>query len=362
MAITSLPWLYYPTYIDPQPAATIGGTSSVLLNASGDKCGFVIVVPKTGTLDKAEFLWFAVGNNPDNGMRVSFQDVDATTGNPDGVQDQYRDVTGSPIAAGWCVPGLMTSDGTDVGSKRSVTAGQKLAIVIEYVSFVASDSISVGICTSVSNFTGSLSNYVADASSGTYSKTTGSQPLVVLKYDDGTYATPIVGGAGPVSAFTSTSYNSGSTPDEYAVAYQLPFQHRVCGLWARADINDDTDLVLYSGTTALATVSLDKDQLLSQVPGIVMGIFSTSQTQSANTTYRIGIKPTTTTNIQIYRMSFNSTAIMDAVTPGSGWYESTRTDAGAWSDTTTNRPVAGLIIDGIDFGGSSGGGSFAFVG
>ncbi len=364
MAITTVPAFWYPTFIDPQPAGSIGSLSSILMNAVNDKVAFIVTVPKPGTLDKAEFYMAAVGNNPDNGIRISFQGVDATTGFPDGVQDQYRDITGT-VSVGWQTPGLMTSDGTDGGSKRSVTQGEKVAVVIEFVSFVASDSVSPGIITSASSFTGGQSlMYTADASTGTYVKTTTSQPIVVLKYDDSTYALPTAGvGYGPVTTFTNTSYASNSTPDEYASTLQFPFGVRVIGAWARMDLNDDCDLVLYSGTSALATTSIDKDITASNVAGLFAGYFASSQTLSANTTYRIAVKPTTTTTSQIYRFTFPSTAIMNAQAPGSNWYESTRTDAGSWSDTTTNRPVVGLILDGIDAsGGASSGGSFTFVG
>lgn len=363
MAITSVDPFYYPTMMNFGSASSNLALGSVLLNASTDKVAFVFQVPKTGTLDKAEFLWSAVANNPDNGMKVSFQDLDATTGFPDTTADQFRVVTGAPITAGWAVPGLITSDGTDGGVKRSVTKGDMLSFVIEFSSFVASDSISPAVWTGASNHE-SLNCYVADASTGTYTKSATGVPLMVLKYDDGTYVAPYTGFTTfPVTALTLTSYNSGSTPDEYAVRFQMPFSCRVAGLWARVDPNDDLELVLYNGTTAEKTISIDKDNVRATTPGYVFGLFATQYTISANTTYRVAVKPTTTTNIQITRFTGTSASVLAAIPGGAEWYESTRTDAGAWSDTTTSQPMAGLIIDGIDIGsGGTGGGSFAFVG
>jgi hypothetical protein len=365
MAITAISPFWYPHISDPSPDTGSGSLTSGLLNASGDKYAFVFRCPKSGTLDKAEFLLSAVGNNPDNGIRVSFQTVDATTGLPDGTQDEYRDITGT-LSAGWQVPGLMTSDGTDVGTKRTVTVNDTIAVVIEFVSFVASDSVSVGLITTITNNGLSLSAYNADATTGTYSKASGSLPIVALKYDDGTYAIPVTGTVAcfPLTAYTATSFNSSSTPDEYAVRFQLPIAARIVGLWARVDPNDDFDLVLYNGTTAERTISFDKDILRSTAPGLLSGYFSSSYDVSANTTYRIAIKPTTTTNIITYRWSATNNTLLGLIPGGIEWYESTRTDAGSWTDADSNRPFAGLIISGWETGSGSGssGGSFTFVG
>lgn len=365
MAITALNQeIWIPTMPEWQTGGTIGSITSVLLNAASDKCAFVFRVPKTGTLDKAEWYLNAVSNNPDNGLRVSFQDVDVATGLPDGTQDQYRDITGALSAATWQVPGLMTSDGTDTGTKRSVTIGDRLAIVIEFVSFVASDSVGIGVLSLPSNFMQTLSAWVGDASTGTYTKATATGPIFALKYDDGTYAIP-GGPMGvlPISGLTSTSYNTGSTPDEYAARLSLPIKARAIGAWARVDANEAFDLVLYDGTTAQRTISFNSvADVKSTIPGMHFGYFSSSFDLTAAAAYRIAIKPTTATSIQVYRFSMNSTAIMATWGGGADWYESSRVDAGAWSDTTTNKVWAGLIIDGFDVSGGGGGGTRGYMG
>ena len=71
---------------------------------------------------------------------------------------------------------------------------------------------------------------------------------------------------------------------------------------------------------------------------------------SADTTYRLAVKPTTATNVSLYSFSVNAAAIMAAFVGGTQWYQSTRTDAGAWTDSTTNCPFIGLHLSQLDDG------------
>lgn len=359
MAITETPVHFVPAYLEG-PTATTFGYSALLMNASGDKVAFVVQCPKDGTLDKFEFMTGSVSNNPDNGIRCSFQDLDATTGLADGTQDQYRDITGTISGDTWQVPGLMTSDGTDGGVKRTVSSGEMIACCIEFVSFVASDSININTMASTTNNIAG-GHYVLNGTTGTYTKASNVLPVVALKYNDGTYAKfhfPI----GPWSALTNTAFNSSSSPDEYAMRLQVPIQCQAIGVWVRADIDNDVDVVLYdSGSTAQRTVSLDKDNQSAAVGQIRIYYFD-AITISANTTYRIALKPSSTSNVTVMRCTIPSNSYLAALPSGSEWYESTRTDAGAWTDTDTNIPMMGLVINGYEATAGGSGGSFTFVG
>lgn len=136
--------------------------SDLLIDAAGEKVAIVFRAPKTGTLDRAEFKLDAVTQAPVSGLRVSFQDVGAADGNPDGTQDQFRTVPQGSISAGaWVVPGLMTSDGTDGGTKRSVTKGDLIAFVVEFDSFAAGDSLEVRCMGQGANFNTTGQPYVS---------------------------------------------------------------------------------------------------------------------------------------------------------------------------------------------------------
>jgi len=320
------------------------------LNASAHKFAYVGRVPKTGTLDKFEYRMGTVNNNPDNGLRLSFQDVDLTTGDPDGVQDQFRDMTGTFVTGAWQAPGLMTSDGTDSGTKRSVTAGDLLACVIEFVSFVASDSITmVGLATSATAPQALSGNFpYVDTFAAAWSKNY-SPSTAVLKYSDGSYAS-----FGllwyPYLNVNTTTYNSGSTPDERGMVFQVPIKCQVSGFWVHADLDGDADIVLYDAASSVVlTVSTDTD-VRSQTSGANGYYACAPTTLTANVLYRLVVKPTSVTNISTYDFDVNADNLMQVVELGTNAYYTQRTDAGAWTDTTTKRPWMGLQISGIDDG------------
>lgn len=353
MAITTVPMHLIPN-VPPEANNTFQTLTAFALNAAGDKLAFVVQVPKDGTLDWFEVRIGAIGNAPDNGVRFSFQDIDATTGFPDGTADQFA-VKATPSANTWTTPdNVMTDDGTGGGVKRTVAAGAYLGCVIDYSTFVASDSFEV---TTPNHATGPWSNnYTADGSTGTYAKST-RPPCLALKYSDGTYAEfplPII----PQSAGgTATTFNNTSTPDERALRFQVPMQCRCVGAWFLADGDGDADIVLYdSGNNVLASASIDPD--VRETTGVKhFFVFWDPQTLSAATTYRIAVKPTTATSLTVYQFPVSSNGLLAAVPGGIEWYLSTRTDAGAFSDTTTARPLMGLIINGYEATAGGGGGA-----
>lgn len=358
MAITTIPMITYPGSMPCQ--ATPGSTNSVL-NAVNDKMAFVFQCPKAGTLDKAVFEVANVANQPDNGIRVSFQDVDPSTGHPDGVQDQYRDITGV-IATGWQVPGLMTSDGTDTGTKRTVTRGQLIAVVIEFVSFVASDSIAIGWYGFGTHIGFRSPPYISNAQTGTYAKDAQGMPMVGLLYSDGTYAvTP----NGPHPGIpTQISYNSGTAlADEYALRFKVPFKCRMRGVYHVTDADNNPDLVLYDASSSV----IDTMSFVSAIRSSGFGGHYTHlwpngpHTLDANTVYRISLKPGAS-NVVHWSWLVPSSGWLAAMPGGVEWYLSRRVNAGSWTDVQTQVPWASLILDGIEFTSAGGsGGSHPFI-
>jgi hypothetical protein len=348
MAITTFPRTAVPRF----SFTGVLSFASILLDASAEKFAVILRVPKTGTLHSFEFRTGAVGNNPDNGIRLSFQDVSLTTGDPDGTQDQYCDITASLSASTWQVPpNALTDDGTSGGNKRSVTAGDLVACVVEYVSFTASDSFNISMVSPIAV----QQEHYGDHYTASWAKQTGAAPSLALKYDDGTYGEFDVV-AWPISAVSSLSYGNGSTPDEYALRFQVPIACRAGGCWVVSDLDGAADVVLYDASnTVLASVSLDPDVRAAGSTQHFTETFSTSVELSANTTYRLALKPTSATTLTLPAFDVNTAALMACVSGGAEWYRSSRTDAGAWTDTTTSRPLMGLIFDGFESGGATGG-------
>ncbi len=365
MAITDWPDFFLP----PKPSMVNGGygLGSDNLNETADKVGWVIQCPKSGTLDKFEFRMGNVGNNPDNGIKLSFQTVGAATGNPDGVVDQFRNITGALSANAWTVPGLMTSDGTDGGVKRTVTRGEYLACVIEFVSFVASDSFNVSHLTGHISAASNNMYMVGDLFGSGYSKSTNTTPIFALKYDDGTYAVfPIP--FWPAIDWELTSYNSGSTPDERALKYTSFAQNvRTTGVWAAVDSDNAVEIVLYNAADGVVdTITLDSDFRVQNDNAMLVAPWPNGpHTLTAGAVYRVAVKPTTGSSITLGIHRLPSNAYLAALPGGSTMLLSTRTDAGAWSDDDTRRPLIGLNIDGIEetvVPPAAAGSAYAFVG
>lgn len=327
----------------------IGGTT---LNASGDRIGFVIQCPKAGVLDKFEFRTNAVANNPDNGIRPSFQTIDLATGFPDGTQDQFRDITGTITADTWQVPGLMTSDGTDTGTKRTVAAGELLGCVVDFVSFVASDSFQVATLGSTAPI---RNQYMADGSTGAYAMNATNMPILALKYDDGTYATFTLP-FWPVQNWNAIATGTGTTPDERALKIvALPLAMRTTGVWVLGDLDGTIDLVLYNAASGVIdTISLDPDVRNAGNSARQFALWPNGpHTLSAGVVYRVAVKPTSATTCYVETIEVPSSGYMQCLPGGSNLILSTRTDGGAWSDDATRRPMITLEINGIDPGSSA---------
>lgn len=350
-----------PNSADGSPGAL--SFTNNLLNASGDRFGFVIRVPKAGTLDLFEWRVGTVANNPDNGMRVSFQTIDPATGFPDGVQDQFYDMAGPFTGNTWQVPaGVMTDDGTGGGVKRTVTKGELLGLVIDFTSFVASDSISPNTLANASASVFDQFMYCASAITGTYVKSLDT-PLFALKYDDGSYGQFQLWDV-PMVTLNTRTYGTGSTPDERALRFQIPVSMRLSGAIIKGDFDAAADVILYdSASTPLATLSIDSDvrQTTAAANGLIR--WSSDITLSANTTYRLAVLPTTASTIINYDATLDNANHRQAWPGGVQFYGSSRTDAGAWSDSTTTIPFMSLVFNGIDSGSGGGsGGSFTFLG
>jgi hypothetical protein len=353
---------FYPM---PWSGANVPGFGTALaMDATAEKVAFIVPATKSGTLDKFEFRLTTVTQAPANGLKCSFQAVDATTGVPSGTPLAYRVVTSGLTANTWIVPGLLTDDGTDGGVKHTVTRGDLVACVIEFQSFTAGDNLTVTTSddggTTAQPFAGRAYHAHFTAS---WAKATAGAPVVALKYNDATYG-PIPQGL-PISSVLASAIGTGSTPDELGTVFQLVAPMRVGGAWVRVDLDGDADVVLYDsdGTTVLESASIDKDIRPSTAAFGYFVPFDTDVDLLDATTYRMVVKPTTATTLTVYGVTVNSAAIVGAIGgAGTAFHRTARTDAGSWIETTTIRPFVGLWVTGIEDGGSGGEPSFVFVG
>lgn len=312
------------------------GTASLLMDAAGEMVAMAVQIPKTGNIAKFHARIATVTSS--QSLTGSVQSLDAS-GLPDG----------TPIQSGThAVPASNTWATFDFGTDYAATKGQFKAFVIAWTGTAGNLNIAADNATLTLR---AANNYplLFTASWAKQART----PIVILEYDDGSFAH--LPGAVP-GVTTNVDYNTGSTPDEAALRFSLPIPMTVSGIMYAGRMNGDVDLVLYSGTTALATCSIDKDFNVGTGDGVFMGLFETPQALTASTVYRAAVKPSTATSVRLFYFDASSNNWLDQYDGGKECYWSQRTDAGAWSDTTTRRPQIGLIVSGLadDAGGGGG--------
>jgi hypothetical protein len=176
--------------------------------------------------------------------------------------------------------------------------------------------------------------------------------VIALEYETAGN-TPIADHWLPLLALVSTAFNNGSTPDERALRFQMPMQCTVDGCWFRADFDGDCDIVLYDASdTVLATATMDASARPATAGANAWFRFD-PVVLTAGVTYRLAVRPSTGTSLTLYSFTVDSNGLFAAAVPGSTqWYQSTRTDAGAWTDTDTARPWCGLHIAEVEQGAS----------
>jgi hypothetical protein len=342
------------------------GFSNIRLQAATiSRATAIGFVTTSGTVDTVELGVSSVSAPSD--VKFSFQNVGAD-GFPDGTVDQFRVLSSGSIADGWLAPGLMTSDGTDTGTKRTVTVGEVIAIVAEWDS-TQSGEVWINSMTDNNNLFPGMP-YGATHNGTSWTRTTIAYTSFTLKYADGTYEA-LSGLGAPLLSSDGTTFNSSSTPDEIGLIFSLPVSMAIGGAWVAAYPNadgGDFDTILYDsdGSSVLASYAHDSDFYGQLEPPQThfLPVWWAPVSLSASTTYRLVVKPTTTTNILVRSATFNSAALT-GVMGGGEWHLTERTDAGSWTETTTERPFMGLLVTSVDDGagaGSGGGGSFPFIG
>lgn len=350
MAFTSLksPFLFFPGRSYPTSMTPSFGTA--VIDATGEKfamCGrFWHPSRASKAIRNVGFRFGTVVKASGSGLTVSLQDPSLTTGGPmqpDGTQDQTAAIANGAatfVSNTWHETGNLSAD-------RTVAFGEQLAVVIEYDGSgrLGADSVQIsGVACQYGdpNRSNSVALFTASwASQSMY-------PNVVLKCSDGSYGT--LDHAFPCSAINNPAFNSGSSPDEYAMEFTVPVPMKVDGLWCDLSAAADFDLVLYDGTTALASHSFDQQQAGTSSARFAVGTIA-EQTLSTGVTYRVAIKPTSATNVTATSFDVNSVLHLDLHDGGQACTYTTRTDLGSWAaPTTTRRMYCGVRVSAVHDG------------
>jgi hypothetical protein len=344
MAFQTVHGLLVPGFQPVSGGVTIAFSSNTV-DAAGEKLAGIFRVPKTGTISIVGVRSGAVTGSGDADVRL--ETVSLTDGNPTGT------LVGTTTNGTVTINAANTWYNATLTLGAAVTRGDLIAVV------VARTTGNYGISSLSNTPFGAQFPYI-DHFTASWAKIS-TQPVFSLQYNDGSYGfTPSVY---PYSLLTSTTYNSGSTPDERGLKFRLPAPVRVAGAWLYPDLDAAADIKLYDAAdTELATLSLDPDVRIGTGYGSQYNWFGASVSLSANVYYRLTLLPTSVTDISAMHFNVNAAAVMDSLPGGQDFHHTERTNAGVWTDTTTQRPFIGLILDGIDDGVGGGGGQITHPG
>ena len=343
----------------PSPIAwqfDTGQSNIRTLDASPTRIAFIFRAPDDGTIDTIEFGIWTVATAQD--LKVSLQNVisPSAPARPDDVVDQFRVISSGSITGNtWIVPGLITSDGTDTGTKRTVTRGELVAFVIEWDSTIGDLTVQANRI-SWGGGTGKTVFPLLNEYTGSWGAPTGTfGPLMAVKYSDGSY--PYVPDAipmGPPSlgATRVTGFDSNATPDEIGLRFTYPVKIRISGAWARSETRTkEFDIVVYdAGDAVLHTYEWRGGGIEHGNPAFHHHTFKNLIVLEAATTYRIVLKATHPTTQTLYDFHHLPTAAQREAFNGKpfDWQQTERTDAGAWTDSSIKVPPIGLLIEAID--------------
>lgn len=346
---------WYPTV--PNPMGSNGLISGQVIDATGELVSFCggVWTPNNGTksIRKVGIVFGSVITKAGgSALTLSLQTPSASAGppmQPDGTPDETVAIAnGSITASTFLLTGNLSAD-------RSVAFAENVCVVVGFDGSgrLGSDSIQIGAATRYSQ-TSVPATALYTASWADSARI----PIVLFEFSDGTYGT--LDGASVFSALnTSIAYNSGSGSDEYALKFSPPVNGTINSVQVNLTLASGAnfDIVLYQGTTALASISVDYNNFTGSV-----NLFSTfpfpATAVSSGTTYYLSVKPTTANNVTLAGVTVASNAYLGATPQGTGWVRSSRVDAGSWSDTTTVLPHIGFRFTPSAGGGSSAGGAF----
>lgn len=313
----------------------IGMSVTNLTVNANNKVANVFQVPSGNSLSKVGFFVVSCSANATVDVRIETVGAD---GNP----------TGTLVSAGANVNHNITTAMTNawqevtLGTAAAVTPGQLIAVVV-------SNTVSAGtfIVGTPANATGQFQMPYCDVFTASWSKTTANTLLSAVQIDGAWANVPAII---PATALTQAAFGSTSSPDERGNKITLPFAARAVGIWALNAYTNTSSAFNYKvydpDGVALVDEAWDADYRSSlNSNGRTTFYFDSPVTLARNQPYRISIVPSSTNTVSLSRITVNASEYMNAMDLGSNCIETTRTDAGAWTDIDTSRLLMGWVLD-----------------
>lgn len=317
-----------------------GALTGNALNDADNTVAWSFCIPKDGTITDIGFYINSTGGTPP-AYNTGIVTLD-TAGRPTTTPYGGSSITSyTPTATGWKWVTLNTS--------ATANAGDFAAVYIYPSASTPNGTNNITVVnSSVCDNGGVQLNYTTAYTTGATAST------YAIKYSDGS-----IHGIALSTNTVTVQVRSNTTPDEVGCVFQVPAQmvcygakfHAVGASWGSAAT---LEVVLYDASNnVLATTTVsDKDFLDDSNTN---NIFFDGVTLSANTNYRLALKPTTGTSGDIYtpKWTFESTAALAAIPCGDTWQYTSRVDAGSWTDDNVSVCPMGLWVSNIDFSGGT---------
>jgi hypothetical protein len=205
-------------------------------------------------------------------------------------------------------------------------------------------------------------DYRVDNLTGSYAKQASTVAAFSIEYDDGSYY--YCPATFPVMVTGTVALNTGTTPDEAGLLFTRPYPGKIAGAWVGLDADGDFDLVWYDGTAGTRVASVDKDVRVTTTGAVGYVPFETEVEFAKDTTYVLAVKPTTVTSVTLSFIDVATAAEWDQLTVGQGAFTyvtakdpTTKAD---FTETTTRRPMIGVLLSALD-DGAGGSGTSVFI-
>jgi len=335
--------IIYP-YAMPQVYGTAAQFSvlsdSFTIDASGERIAFRMVAGRSGTLTKIGFYVGSVTSSQT--LKVELQTVSLTTGEPTGT------LYGGSAKGTQASPSANTYYEVTLGTAATVTAGDYIAVVIEFDSTIGNLQIRYVRTGAVVDNTGYPG--VMIRTGGSWSNQTEAWPICHFVYS----GTPNIFDSNmcfPINDCFEHSAGGGATA-QMGLKFTMPFKARMTGAYlAYRPRGDNTMKLLKADNTVLDSISLDENVWGSTTSHRWTFLpLSAPVILDKGSTYRY-VTMNTGSNAQfLYGLKFLNNDILGAWTAKDAYY-SHRTDTGsAWNDETTWAPYIQLMFDQVDEG------------
>lgn len=346
-------WSYPISLILPPDIMYFEGglQSTTTLNSTTTKMALTFKARKSSTVSA---LYVRISSvTTAQSLKVSLQGTTGTnppapTGTILGATNNGYGTIASPASA--------TTYEVTLGETVSITQGTVYAVVVEWTSTTGNLTVARRFnnsmqCASRSNGFMVQLSFASATWSFVEGTTNGVTPVFAVKTGDANWWMPDVCMPPVTSLAANSTFNSGSSPDEYGNRIYLP-AGTVNALWVKSDADGAASILLIndSGTTLATGAITPGERSITSYASIVVPIAATTITEGW---YRVTLQPSTATNVTRWVAGFDS-GQANGRAMGANCYLTQRTDLGAWTDTTTSMMAIGVEMEPTIGSGSSG--------